>query len=406
MKIRNQMNKQYTTISLYVIFTFIVIFAITKVGDNAPRILGTVTKTLHYISVLLTPLIAGFVIAYLVLPIVQFMERRLGSLKLFRKKGKGTRGPAVALTALLVALVLILGLSLIISAVTREFKVISFDDITGLVNSLSASLNDLYAQLESWLAEMNISSEALNDYAEQLSTWLGKFASGIGTNLSASIGNISGLFTNLIFSVIFAIYFLTDSVGLSKYWDRVFKAFSGKRLYKGFHQFLNDADYVFSGYIRGQLMDATIMALLVSIALSLIGVKFSVVIGVLTGIGNLIPYVGPVIAYACTVLACLMNWDIKRLVISVVVLFIIQTVDGNIINPRLLSTSISVHPMLVIVALIIGGAVGGFLGMLLAVPVAALAKIWFDRGVERLSERRARIESAENAENSRIDTAE
>ena len=394
---RNQLNKKYTTISLYVIFTFIVIFAITKVGDNAPRILGVVTKALHYIGVLLTPLIAGFVIAYLVYPVVQFLERRLGSLKHFKKKGKSTRGPAVALTAVMVALVLILGLSLIISALGREFKVISIDDITGMINSASASLKDLYAQLEAWLERMNISSQALSDFAESLSAWVGKFASGVGTSLSASLGNISGIFTSVIFSIIFAIYFLLDADGLSAYWDRVFKAISGKRLYKGFHQFLDDADFVFSGYIRGQLMDALIMAVMISFALSLLGIKFAVIIGVLTGIGNLIPYVGPFIAYACTVVVCLMNWDIRKLVISLVVLFIIQTLDGNVINPKLLSSSISVHPMLVIVALIIGGAVGGFLGMLLAVPVAALAKIWFDRGVVVLSERRDRIESIENA---------
>ena len=394
MQIRNQMNKKYTTISLYVIFTFIVIFAITKVGDNAPRILGTVTKALHYISVLLTPLIAGFVIAYLVYPVVQFMERRLGSLKHFKKKGKSTRGPAVAITAVLIATVLIAGLSLIISALTREFKLISIDDITGLVNSLSASLKDLYAQLEAWLERMNISSQALSDFAESLSAWVGKFASGVGTNLSSSLGNISGIFTSVIFSIIFAIYFLLDSAGLSSYWDRVFRAVSGKRVYKGFHQFLDDADFVFSGYIRGQLMDALIMAVMISFALSLLGIKFAVIIGVLTGIGNLIPYVGPFIAYACTVLVCLMNWDIRRLIISLVVLFIIQTLDGNVINPKLLSSNISVHPMLVIVALIIGGAVGGFLGMLLAVPVAALAKIWFDRGVMVLSERRDKIENS------------
>jgi predicted PurR-regulated permease PerM len=180
-----------------------------------------------------------------------------------------------------------------------------------------------------------------------------------------------------------------------RYWDRVLKALTGKKGYAAVHRFISDADSVFSGYIRGQLMDAVIMCIMISLALSLVKVPFAVIIGLMTGIGNLIPYVGPFIAYACTVVVCLMNWDIRKLVISLVVLFIIQTLDGNVINPKLLSSSISVHPMLVIVALIIGGAVGGFLGMLLAVPVAALAKIWFDRGVEKLSERRDRIESGD-----------
>ena len=130
-----------------------------------------------------------------------------------------------------------------------------------------------------------------------------------------------------------------------------------------------------TGYIRGQLIDAIIMAVLISAALSLVGVKYAVIIGILSGIGNLIPYVGPVIAYGSTILVCLVTGDLRRLLVAVIVIFLIQTIDGNVINPRLLSSNIDVHPMLVIAALIVGGALGGIVGMLFAVPVAAFIKI-------------------------------
>ena len=126
------------------------------------------------------------------------------------------------------------------------------------------------------------------------------------------------------------------------------------------------------------------MAILVSTSLYLIGIKYAVIIGILSGIGNLIPYLGPVVAYGSTILVSLLSGDWKRMIVALVVLFIIQTIDGNVINPKLLSSSIDVHPMLVIAALIIGGALGGFLGMLFAVPVAAFLKVQFDKIIWRL----------------------
>jgi len=123
-------------------------------------------------------------------------------------------------------------------------------------------------------------------------------------------------------------------------------------------------------------------------ALSVVGVKYAVIIGVLSGIGNLIPYLGPVVAYGSTILVCLLSGDLRRLLVALVVLFLIQTVDGNVINPRLLSSSIDVHPMLVIAALIIGGSAGGLVGMLFAVPVAAFLKIQFDKVIASLLQAR------------------
>ena len=80
-----------------------------------------------------------------------------------------------------------------------------------------------------------------------------------------------------------------------------------------------------------------------------------------------------------TGVVCLVGGDFKKLIIGIIVLFLVQTLDGNLINPKLLSNSIQIHPLIVVVSLIVGSAVGGFLGMLLAVPCGALVKIMFNR---------------------------
>jgi predicted PurR-regulated permease PerM len=125
-----------------------------------------------------------------------------------------------------------------------------------------------------------------------------------------------------------------------------------------------------------------------------IGVPNGTVVGVLTGCGNLIPYVGPVIGYLTLALVCIPTGAWTKLIAGAIVLAILLFVDGNIINPRLLSSNVMVHPLLVVAALIGGGAVGGFVGMLIAVPTAALIKIQFDRYLER---REARLKAEAKA---------
>jgi predicted PurR-regulated permease PerM len=179
--------------------------------------------------------------------------------------------------------------------------------------------------------------------------------------------------------VIFSIYFMLDGNRISKYWLRVVRIIIGHRSAEPFRIFLSDADRVFSGYIRGQFIDAAIIGVMTTIIMVLIGVPNGTVVGVLTGCGNLIPYVGPVVGYLTLALVCIPSGAWVKLLLGAVVLAVLLFVDGNIINPKLLSTNVMVHPLLVVAALIGGGAVGGLVGMLVAVPTAALIKVQFDR---------------------------
>ena len=130
------------------------------------------------------------------------------------------------------------------------------------------------------------------------------------------------------------------------------------------------------------------MMILISLVLSITGVKFSLVIGIFAGIGNLIPYFGPIIAYISTTIVCLMNGEMNKLVISIIILIIIQFIDGNFIGPKLLSRSIQIHPLIIIISLIFGSAIGGFLGMLLAVPVGAYIKLVFVKFIDNRTEKK------------------
>lgn len=384
MKLKDRMNPKYTQLSCYVIVTCIIIYILSRVADNIDIIFGAIGSGLHWLHVILKPLIFGFAIAYILAPAADFFEHQLEKLKHYQKHPQKVRTAAVLSVSLIALAAIILFLSVLISTFTHQLTVANVDDVFAMITSYAKTLNSFYSEATKRLQDLNIQSDVIEKYVDDIGTAVASFFKGMGSNMMKSASNVGAALTSSLFAIIFAIYFLLDGKQLMKYWNRVLSAFTSKKGDVKFHQFVKDADLVFSGYIRGQLLDALIMAIMISISLTLLGVKFAVIIGILTGIGNLIPYVGPVVAYISTILVCFLNGDFKKLIIAVAVLFVIQTIDGNLINPKLLSTSIHIHPMLVIVSLIFGSAIGGFMGMLLAVPVGALIKIMFDRGVEEI----------------------
>lgn len=376
------MNPKYTQISLYVILTAVIIYILSRIADHSGDILMAIGRGSQWLWKILKPLVIGFFFAYFLFPLRNFFLRKFSRMKFFNKRNSDGRGLAVALTSVIALGAIALLLVVVVSTFSHEVTVMHVDDLSRMVSSFAKTLKDFVSNMGKWLESFHISSSQMRDALDQLANSANQYVAKIGNQIVGSLSGIVGLFSNLIFSIIFMIYFLLDSTNLSAYWGNVVKAFAGKHNLNWARQFIKDADQVFSGYIRGQLMDAAFMLVIVSIALSLVGVRFSVIIGILTGIGNLIPYVGPFVAYGSTILVCLVNGDLEKMIVALIVIFIIQTVDGNVINPKFLSSNIHIHPMLVIVALLVGSAVGGIGGMLLAVPVAGLIKLQFERLVE------------------------
>ena len=381
---QRELRRICRTVARYAVLALVVSYICARIADHMGGILQAAARAAGMAGMLLQPLFWGFVLAYVLLPLEKMCERRLRGIPPFNKKGARRRGPAVAITMAGVLLALLALLSVVVSAVTRSLKIASLADLVDMVRSFAQTFQNFAQTIMDSLAEYSISSEEVSAAVREIGQRLAGFTGGLGSGLAGRVTQIGGFLTGALFAVIFAVYFLMDRENLGRYWSRVLLAVGGKKARRTFRVLTKDADAVFSGYIRGQLIDALIMAVLVSASLSLIGVHYAVIIGILSGIGNLIPYVGPVVAYGSTILVCLVSGDLRRLLAALVILFIIQTLDGNVINPRLLSNTVDIHPMLVIAALIIGGSVGGVVGMLFAVPVAAFLRIQFDRIIDRL----------------------
>ncbi|MBR7088644.1 MAG: AI-2E family transporter, partial [Mogibacterium sp.] len=308
-------------------------------------------------TAVLKPVVIGGIIDYLLSPIVNRLENGL----IDRGAGKFSRAGAVAIAIILTLAVIGGIIGLLVFTFYKTFSTIGIDSIQSLISYMQNDFASFTAKLEQYLGMLGLS------------------ASRISSIITTAISSVSNFASGLLFGVIFSIYFMLDGNRISQYWLRVVRIIIGHRSPEPFRIFLSDADRVFSGYIRGQFIDAAIIGVMTTIIMVLIGVPNGTVVGVLTGCGNLIPYVGPVVGYLTLALVCIPSGAWVKLLLGAVVLAVLLFVDGNIINPKLLSTNVMVHPLLVVAALIGGGAVGGLVGMLVAVPTAALIKVQFDR---------------------------
>ena len=376
-------NKKYLMISVYVLLTALLYHLGSRLVDHLEGLPSLWTKHFSWLSQVTSPLLLGFALAYLLSPLCSMLERFLGKIPLFKQKEKLRKNLGILLCYLLILLFLVFLGSLLVSVFTKNIQLVQGEDFVKGLEGMLLLLKDFYDDLNRRILEIPIAGNNLQEGVQTFLAKLLSFVQNLGSNFLSSVGNMGGLIGNLLFGIIFSIYFLADGVKIALYWERILRLLIGEKRVLAFRGFLKDADRAFSGYIRGQLIDGIIMAFLVSISLSLVGVRYALAIGILTGIGNLIPYVGPFVAYGTTVLVCTLYGDFSKLLPAVLVLFVIQTLDGNVINPRLLSNSIDIHPLLVIISLIIGGAVGGVLGIFLAAPIASLIKLQVDRMIER-----------------------
>ena len=351
-------DERYSKLSIYIIKTTLMIFVM---GLIIFYFWGETRNILKFLTAILGPLVLGMALAYLFNPIVEFFETRVFYSV---KSEKKARRLSVLVTFGLIAVFIILILLALIITVTRSVDKIDIKDLTAFIETEMADFSNFWSSVEAQLAKFNID--------------LGN----IGSVLSTVFNDISSVASNLLFANIFAIYFLLDS-HIAEYWNDVLNAFTKPETREKMAEFMKDADRVFSGYIRGQSIDAFLVGSLVTVILLILRIPYAVVIGILTGIGNLIPYVGPIIGFASLAIVAISEGSMIHLIEGTAVLGLVMAIDGNIINPKLLSDNVEIHPVLVIVALIAGGEIGGVLGMLLAVPCAALLKLQFDRFVER-----------------------
>lgn len=309
----------------------------------------------------LTPIFIAFLIAYLLDPVVdRFEAHRLPR----------ALGITVMLTLLLAGLALLVLLA--VPWITRDLAVFA-DELPDLIARVYGQLD---AFLRSWGIEMPRTwaeaTQKLDIGAETLAGATSPVAAVVGWLLGGTV-SLVGAFAGIVLVPVFAAYLLHDFDLITAGIRDLIPAQWRPNVVAVAHE----VDDVLGEFIRGQLIVMVLLAIMYSLAYALLGVRLAVLIGCIAGLLSFIPYVGGAVALGLAVLMCVFNWTGWGQLIGVVVAYAaIQGIEGFVITPRVVGEKVGLSAIWVLFALMVGGELFGFLGVLLALPAAAVLKIF------------------------------
>lgn len=368
-------DKNYLKISFHVIFTVLVIFLITICLRKIDILTIFVGDAAAWLASLLSPLIIGIIIAYLLDPAVDFLEEKITDniiepkSSVFKKRILGTT---------VCFLFIALGLFLIVKIMIVKLGAANFSDLIQKIDMYTEDILSFFENVKETLSQ----NQVLGQVEMLLENMLFSFVNFIYFKLSAIANSIpkagSALFKAFLgFAVSF--YILAEKESILFYLRDGIKVFFPKSVSKGLLCMIADINEIFSGYVRGQIIDAIILGTLISVSFYFAGIKFAFLIGLISGICNLIPYAGAIAAFILSVSAGLFSGSPIKALYAAIIVILIQQIDSFIIIPNVIGKRVSLHPLLVILSLSIFGSLFGIMGMLFAVPVTAFIKLWVGR---------------------------
>ena len=383
-------NNKYFTIAAYAVLSTLVVIGITIMLVNIRVIWGGLVSIIKSIVSLLAPLWLGVIFAYLMDPIVEFYSKKCNwHFKGFGKKKKHTkeqdrhtsRTMGTILTA--VTIVAVIGLFILMISLNVS-SVLASNKVEGLMLSINQYIVYFQSMIENvveTIGNLNISSQNMN-ILSKLYLFVDQFTTGLTDKIINTLPSIGENALNIGLAIVVGFYLVQDKEAMLVGWNKVLDFILPTRIRKESRKIGKDIDYVFSGYIRGQLIDAAIMASLISLALTLIGIDFAIIIGIIAGIFNIVPYFGPIVGFVLAGLIGAIGPAPQKAIYAMIAVVILQQIDGWYIVPKVIGNSVKLHPVVVLLSIVIGGKLFGLAGILLGVPIAAFIRLILIRYVD------------------------
>lgn len=367
-----QKNTKYAQISRYaalVLFSVILFFLLIS---NLPAVKGF----LDTVFTVLSPLIYGFIIAYILSPFQRLCETKLLRFKPGSRAEKKLKRPlSVTMSMLLLFLVLALLIGLVIPQVGRSFMELETQIsgyITAAQNLVDKFIRDFplfNGQYEN-LSEFMDVNELSTDLKSLISTLYG-YLETAGNQVLSYAGRFVIEVKNALIGTIVAVYLLLAKEKLIAKCKRITASLLDRRRYLNLVYLMRFTNQTIGGFLLGKIIDSVIIGLLTFIVMSIIGMPFTPLISVIIGVTNIIPFFGPFIGAIPSAFIIFIA-EPKMTLWFVLMIFVIQQLDGNIIGPKILGDSTGLSALGVLVSITIAGGFFGFAGMILGVPAAAV----------------------------------
>lgn len=311
-------------------------------------------QVIKFFMPVLLPFILAFVIVYVLKPVHFFMlDRKVPNLLSLLIS-------YLILLAVIAAVVLIL-IPIISSQVQEFIKVIP-------------QLEKFFLKTADYIVEIRgkyVVSSWFEEVVTTVTSSLNQFVSSAVRVFTTAGASLAAFLLNLFLSLFISFYILKDWSAFRTTVYSFLRKIGGEEEIA----FLSEANRMISRFVKGQLIVATIVGVLTAITLSLLGVRFAVLLGILTAIFDLVPYFGPIFVGILAILLALIDSPWLALW-TLVAMVVIQQLESAFISPSVIGRETEIHPVVVLLAFFIGGMLFGFVGIILAIPAAALIKLY------------------------------
>lgn len=376
-------NDQYFTISIYVL----IVVAISALIIRVVMTPHAVSDTLKDIFNILMPFLLGILIAFILNPLIKWLVKILsGPCRI--KNLKVCKIAAIILSYLLVLGVIVICILYIVPQV-----VVSLTEIIANLPKLYEMTYNFFDNLQDRFPNADVSElqKVVDDILPDFINTLKNFVSSmIPAIYNASVSIAKGLL-NFVIAIIVSIYMITDIKSLLFSMKRVLYSFVPVDYIDKTMDILSECNNIFTNFIVGKAIDSTIIGVLCFILMNIFSMPYALLISVIVGITNMIPYFGPFIGAVPGAIILLIIDPLTALGF-VILIFLLQQFDGLYLGPKILGGTVGLKPLWIIVSITVGGSLAGVLGMFLSVPVVAVLRYLFGLYLEyRLKKRHIKV---------------
>ena len=339
------------------------------------------------------PLFIGFAIAFVLNQPCSFFcrhyERNLGAR--WKKLGR----PLAVLTSYLALIAVIVALfSFVLPQVGESIRLLAAS-LGGYISNLQTLLNEAAAYLD-W-ESINLDLNSLYNYLRELLNGVLSGMSGAATQLMTVTGNIISMFVTLVLAIVFSIYMLAGKDKLLRHGRTLLRSYLPQRWAERVSDVIRLTAEIFSSFVSGQLIEACILGGLCALGTFFIQADYAALVGVIIGVSALIPVAGAYIGALLSAFLLVMV-DPVRALVFLIFLAVLQQIEGNVIYPRVVGTSIGLPGIWVLAAVTVGGGLFDLIGVLLSVPTASVIYALVKRDVRRRLGEPAEAEPGEEKE--------
>ena len=376
-------NRKYTTIALYtivVVFVLLIVYRFTFTWDDSIKLVT------NFLS-LMSPFIFALFIAYFISPMVNFFEVKIiGRLHIkerYLQSARLKRVLSIIFSYLVVLGTLIFLLAIIIPQLVESVYEIA-DNLPDYVQSVLRWAQSAQFTIgeNSYVIDLNLVNTFVEDSLPQTLEQITEIFNRFVPDILNFTRNIANAVLNLLFGFIVAIYLLFNKEAYIASTRKIITALMPAQHTKSFFYTLTESHKIFSNFFVGKLIDSIIIGIICFVITLIAKIPYALLISVIVGVTNMIPYFGPFIGGGIGVIFLLMSSPVKALWFGLIIIAL-QQFDGNILGPKILGDSTGLTPFWVIFAIILFGGMFGLLGMFIGVPCFAVIKNVFDNVIDR-----------------------